>query len=292
MEFEVCLGGFVPEDREASGGARVKGVAGAVDKRIGDEAGDGVHAENEDGHGPDGAAVFDFDEPVEEGKKEKAEAAAQQDEGTGPEIFVDGKPAIPNETGNDTENADENERTDFGEGGLGVAEPVSREDAEERGGDGGDGVENAFGIARAVVEMAHEELAVEPGGDVAVGVHERDIPARKAEAGNGSEAEKGPIAEQADDDGDELAAAGEVEFEDGRSEIAEGDALGDAFEAEGVEVQAVDGRGVDEQADGDEDEGTFEGVKKDLTAGLAASEARGERENDGDADEEEKGRKD
>ncbi len=231
----------------------MEGVAGAIDERIGDVGENGIHAEDEDGHGRKGTPVFDFDEPIEKREKEETEAAAEEDEGTGPEIFVDGKPAIPDKAGDDAENANEQEGANFGEGGLGVAEPVAGEDAEERGGDGGDGVDDAFGIASAVVKMAHEEFAIEPCGDVAVGVHERDVAAGKAEAGNGSEAEESPIAEEANGDGDELTAAGEVEFENGGDEVAESDALGDSFEAKRVEIEAVDGRSVDEEADGDED---------------------------------------
>ena len=86
--------------------------------------------------------------------------------------------------------------------------------ADERGGEGGDGAEQAFGIAGAFVEMrGGEDLAVEPGGEVGVLVEERDLVGGHAVAGDGDEAHEDPIAEEA------ATASAALFFHDGLIEI-------------------------------------------------------------------------
>ncbi|MGA7854845.1 MAG: hypothetical protein WCA15_16080 [Candidatus Acidiferrales bacterium] len=61
--------------------------------------------------------------------------------------------------------------------------------------------------------MAHEKLAVEPRGDIAIGIHERKVAAGDAEARDGSKTQKRPVAEKAGDDGEDLGAAAGPQFE-------------------------------------------------------------------------------
>jgi len=89
-----------------------------------------------------------------------------------------------------------------------------------------------------------------------------------------------------------LAATAGPEFQNGGEKIAEADALGDAFEAPGVQVEAVDGRGVDEEADGDENEAALKGVPENLFVGFAAAATGVEGIDQRDSDEEKERRED
>jgi len=71
---------------------------------------------------------------------------------------------------------------------LGAAlrfEPMTGENAEERGGYRRNGVNDSFGIASTVVEVAEEELAVAPGGKVLDLIHERNVATGNASARDG-----------------------------------------------------------------------------------------------------------
>ena len=87
---------------------------------------------------------------------------------------------------------------------LDAAEPEAGDGAEQGGGDGGEGAEEAFGVAGVLVEASRcggsleegGEAAVEPCGEVAVGVEQRYIVCGNAEAGNGNEAHESPVADK------------------------------------------------------------------------------------------------
>ena len=74
--------------------------------------------------------------------------------------------------------------------GCDAAEPEAGEGADERGGDGGDGAEEAFWVAGVFVEGSGVDGAlgegvdgaVEPGGQVAVGVKDGKVVGGDAEA--------------------------------------------------------------------------------------------------------------
>jgi len=51
------------------------------------------------------------------------------------------------------------------------------------------GTEQSLGITDAVVKASHEQLAIQPGNDIALGIHERDAVPRNAEAGDRHEAQ-------------------------------------------------------------------------------------------------------
>ena len=76
-------------------------------------------------------------------------------------------------------------------------------------------------------------MAVEPGGEVAVGVEEGDVVGGDAEAGDGDEAHERPVAdEQGGGDGEEGAGALGDEADEAGDEVAEGDAGEDSEDAE------------------------------------------------------------
>ncbi len=65
--------------------------------------GDGIHADD----GEEGGPAFelpDVDDEVEEGKEQQAEAADEADEGTGPQVFIDGEGEVPEGAGADEGN--------------------------------------------------------------------------------------------------------------------------------------------------------------------------------------------
>ena len=114
--------------------------------------------------------------------------------------------------------------------------------AEEGGGDGGEGGEEAFGVAGVLVEATGVEGAleegvegaVEPGGEVAVGVEEGDVVGGDAEAGDGDEAHERPVADE-DGRGEGERGCGDAageEAEEADDEITDGDAGEDAVDAE------------------------------------------------------------
>ena len=84
---------------------------------------------------------------------------------------------------------------------------MARQHAEQSSGDGRDGAENSLRVARAVEKMPHEKLAVQPRRQVLIGIHERNVAARDAEARHRNESQQRPVSEEADSDGDDLSAA-------------------------------------------------------------------------------------
>ena len=111
-----------------------------------------------------------------------------------------------------------------------------------------------------------------------------------AQAGYGSETKQRPIPHEFQ--GDQLPPAASPEFEDGRDEIAQRDALRDSFESPGMDVEADDWRSVHKKPHRNEDQAPLEDVREDLRARLAAPGARRKRVDDRDADEKQKRRKD
>jgi hypothetical protein len=93
---------------------------------LGDAEGDdGVGAEDEPGPDEPFACfclveMADVDEPVAGGEADERAAGGNEDVGAGPEVFVDGKPEIPEETGGEAEKTGE-EKADgalrLGDGG-------------------------------------------------------------------------------------------------------------------------------------------------------------------------------
>ena len=137
---------------------------------------------------------------------------------------------------------------------IGAAEEEAGDAADQGGGDGGDGAEEAFGVSGVVVERTGVQPAlgesvdgaVEICGQISVGVEDGDSVGGYAEAGNGHEAHQHPIADQ-QGRGDAEQNSGAVadipygKADEGRDEVAEGDAGEDSVEAEVSEVEVWEG---------------------------------------------------
>jgi hypothetical protein len=93
--FEIRLSGFMPIHLCPGCSCNGKSIAGTVNQGICHEACDGVHAEYEDRHRPSPMPASHLGGPIKQREKQEAEAAAEQDKGTGPHVFIDGEPAIP-----------------------------------------------------------------------------------------------------------------------------------------------------------------------------------------------------
>ncbi len=214
----------------AGGGDSSYGDDGEVgDDRLRDDVGgDGVGAE--DLPGPDesgGQSGFALDlaqveQPVEQPQRKQGPAGGEQDVGAGPEFLVEGKPGGPQVAGSEAEESggeESGEALDGGDGvgwglqwrgyGLGAeggcpAHPKAGEEAEEGGGDGGEGREEAFGVADGLVEVAGVEVTLDEGDDVAVKpsdqvlvvVEQWDLVGGCACSGDGDEAEEQPVADE------------------------------------------------------------------------------------------------
>src|SRR5271156_6147731 len=58
------------------------------------------------------------------------------------------------------------------------------------------------GVARAIEEMSHEKLSIQPRREILIGVHERNVAAGNAEARHRNKPQQRPVSEQAGSDGD------------------------------------------------------------------------------------------
>ena len=124
-----------------------------------------------------------------------------------------------------------------------------------------DRADDSFGIAGAFEEMPHEKFAVEPCGDIAIGIPmKRMSRAGTPRPGTGAKRKSAPVVEKASDDGDDLTAATGPQFEERSGKVTERDTLGAPLKAPGVQIEAGDRRGVHEKADGDEKQTASENV--------------------------------
>src|SRR5579863_4032554 len=82
---------------------------------------------------------------------------------------------------------------------LARAKPMAGKKTYQRGSDCGNCMQDAFGVARSIVEVSHEQFPVEPGGDVLIGIHKGDLMAGSARSGYGNEAKQCPIAHETKD---------------------------------------------------------------------------------------------
>ena len=111
-----------------------------------------------------------------------------------------------------------------------ATEPEGGDGAEQRRCNSGDGAQETFGVAGVVVEAACvdgsleevDDVAVEPGGEVAVGIEDWQVVCGDAEAGDWNETHQRPVAdEQADSDCEECAGALCREADETGDEVAE-----------------------------------------------------------------------
>jgi|SRR5579862_465524 len=187
-----------------------------------------------------------------------------------------------------------NERFVFTGFGRRAAQQECGDGAEERGGDGREGAQQALGVSGVLVETADvdgslEEVGdatIDPCGKVVIRVEYRNVMGRDTEARDRDESHERPVTEEEDrDDGEELRGAAGVKADEASDKVAEGDAGEHAVDAEAREVKVrVE---VEEEVERENDDGAAEDVKGEFFSGLAAGDAGLEREDDGGADHEE-----
>jgi len=126
-------------------------------------------------------------------------------------------------------------------------------------------------------------------------VHEGDVAAGHACAGDGNEAEERPIADE--EGGDDADEDGHTRFEfhggeenEAGAEIAEGDAREDSVETHGVEMKVREA--VDDDAEKKQDDRAAKGVEKERLARRSAGEPGSGGEDGGDTDQKEEGGED
>ena len=123
------------------------------------------------------------------------------------------------------------------------AQPETGENAHERGADGGEIAEQAFRVAHVVIgrieiEVMREETAIDPGDEVLGHVHEGNVAAGHADAGDGNPAEEDPVADEASGESDPLGGGAVVpEIEEADDEVADADSLEHAVEAHVRQVE-------------------------------------------------------
>jgi hypothetical protein len=266
-----------------------------------DEGRDGVRTEHQPG--PEGClsdAVFVLDslhvyEPVEERQAEERDTCGDEDVGAGPEVLVDGKGAVPEFTGGDEDYASEREAVAFGSLRVFRRAHEDRGDrAEERGCDRGQGAQETLRIAGDPVEAAHvdgsqregADAAIDPGGEIAHGVQQRDIARGNSESGYGNETHEGPVADEERSgnacEGNDFASA---ETDQSGAEIAERNSCEDAVDANVSEMKV--GVGAQKHLDREDDCGAAEEVSGKAESGVASSNTGLKGEDDRHADEEE-----
>ena len=137
-----------------------------------------------------------------------------------------GKTRLQSSPASEAGEADGNEAAEkFGGIGAESANPLADGDAEESVGDGGESAEKTLGIAHVLVEMSPDELAVEPGSEIAVGIEEGDVDGGDSEAGDGDKAHENPITEEKRGNDSPTGTHARPEIEERSGKITESDAL-------------------------------------------------------------------
>src|SRR6476620_6621009 len=106
------LGSFMPIHFCAIRRSDGERIARTKDQRVSYKTCDGIHAEDEDRHGPFPPPTLRFGHPVEQREEEEAEPAGEQDKRTGPQVLVDRKPAAPQLAAEHSQNSKEHHATD------------------------------------------------------------------------------------------------------------------------------------------------------------------------------------
>ena len=161
-----------------------------------------------------------------------------------------------------------------------AAEPEGCYRAEQSCRDCGDGAQEALGVAGVVVEATgvdgsledDDDVTVEPGCEVPVGVEDGHVVGGYAEAGDGNESHQRPVAdEQADGDREERAGSLGGETDETGDEIAGCDPGEDSEDAEmGVVKVRVE---TEEEVENEDDGTAAEDVEGEFAAGFASADA-------------------
>ena len=107
--------------------------------------------------------------------------------------------------------------------------------------------------------------------------HKWNVTSGQAIAGHRYKSQDGPIPDDTHDKRDQLRAAARPQLQPYGSQIAESDALRHALKTKGVNVETDDRRCVDEETDGDKNQGAPESMDQYLGARLASLPSRSER---------------
>ena len=211
-------------------------------------------------------------------KAEEAPATGVKGEGAGPELLIDREGRVPGEAEDKAENADAGKGCGFARGGVRGAEPEGSEYSEESCGDGGNGGQEALGVARAFVQVRRRKyVAVEPSREVGLAVVDRDLVRGDSIPGDRNETHQQPVSdEESDSDGQLILPARRDQIDGSGEEVADCDPR---------EHTVVAGRGyveereiVDDETEDDQQHGSAGGVQEEFAACGSATQARLRRE--------------
>lgn len=132
----------------------------------------------------------------------------------------------------------------------------------------------------------NNEVAVEPCGEVAIGVEDGHVMCRDAVAGDGDEAHERPVSdEETGSDGKERAGSLCREADETGDEVADCNSGEDSEDAEmGVVEVRIE---AEEEIESEDGGAAADDVKAECAAGFALADARIQRQDNGGADEEE-----
>src|SRR5208283_2656653 len=153
---------------------------------------------------------------------------------------------------------------------------MSGQNADERGPDGGNRMEDSLRIAIPVVQVAHEQLAVEPCRQVAVRIHEWNIMSGHAIPRDRHKSENRPVPDNARGECNELPAAARPQFHSGGGQIAKRNPLRHAFKAKTVNIETDDWGRIHQKTDGNKNQAPPKSVGENARARLAALQTRGD----------------
>src|SRR5512133_1135799 len=183
-----------------------------------------------------------------------------------PEIFVNRKPRIPEQSGYDSASSHGQHSPSLHAICSLRSQPLPGQYSQENGPNCRKVADDPLGIAHTVVQAAGKERAVEPGHKIAFRIHEWNVASRNAETGHREEAQNRPVAQEAGSQRNNLPACIRPEHENSGNKIADRNPLQYAFHAPGMKIETVDWHCVNKNTQRDQNQGSFERVPQDVAS--------------------------
>src|SRR5438105_3795428 len=125
--------------------------------------------------------LLDVQNPVAKRQANQREPRREQDKRTRPQVLVNRKPHIPQFTRSQSQNPDSQQPPSLGPRTTLQTQPLACQRAEQRRRDCRDSAQHALRITSVVVQMAEQQLAIQPSRQIAVRIKKRNISPRHSE---------------------------------------------------------------------------------------------------------------
>ena len=139
--------------------------------------------------------------------------------------------------------------------------------------------QQAFRVARAFIQAAREDVAIDPGGEIQVVVEEREVANGETMSRYRYKAKEHPVADE--QSGGETYHYGDLagcKQDQHSQDVTDGKTLENSVDAQGGKVEIR--KSVDDQAEEDEENEASKGVWEDVGCGGSLFEPAGERKHE------------